>query len=580
MARMIPADIYAGCPSPGERELFLRLRDDPGTQSWIVLHSLDVANHRKQVTGEIDFLVIIPNRGVLCVEVKACQSVKRGEGKWYYGQDAKGDTRGPFKQVSEAMHSLRKRIAKLYPNLWRVPFASCVAFTDCSFNEQSEEWHPWQVIDAVQFISHPVSALFAHVLNQMRVRLASTPSIAGWFDPSSEEPTKEQAEALAHIFRPDFEFYESPKARAAKREGELKRYTEEQFAALDAMTANNRVVFMGPAGTGKTLLALEAARRASSLDRRVLFVCFNKQLGRWLERETETLGHKVVTGTLHKQMLTVVGIGEQVKIDGPKFWTEELPALAIDRLLVSGENHVYEELVVDEAQDFLRDGYLDFLDLSLRGGLAAGRWRFFGDFERQTIYDSTLSFDEILARRLSGAPVYSLRVNCRNKPRVAEVVHQLGGLNPAYSRILRPDDGVDPKLLFYEDQTAQQRMLAEVLDELQRDGFAPSDLAVLSTRTPSSSVAAQVTSPPWKDRLRPIGSATGKQIGYTSVHAFKGLEAGAVIVTDIEGISQAADIFYIAVTRALHRLVLLIDARAKQDVLNILLKGFAQTSTI
>jgi superfamily I DNA/RNA helicase len=123
-------------------------------------------------------------------------------------------------------------------------------------------------------------------------------------------------------------------------------------------------------------------------------------------------------------------------------------------------------------------------------------------------------------------------------------------------------------------------MLAEVLDELQRDGFSPSALAVLSTRTPSSSAAAQVTSPPWKDRLRPIGSATGKQVGYTSVHAFKGLEAGAVIVTDIEGISQAADIFYIAVTRALHRLVLLIDARAKQDVLNILLKGLAQTSTV
>jgi phosphate starvation-inducible protein PhoH len=45
-----------------------------------------------------------------------------------------------------------------------------------------------------------------------------------------------------------------------RREAELKQYIDEQYMALDAMETNSCVVFAGPAGTGKTLLAVEAAK--------------------------------------------------------------------------------------------------------------------------------------------------------------------------------------------------------------------------------------------------------------------------------------------------------------------------------
>ncbi len=57
MARMVPPVIPASCPSPGEREIFTRLKDEPGTKDWIVLHSLDIANHLRQIAGEADFLM-------------------------------------------------------------------------------------------------------------------------------------------------------------------------------------------------------------------------------------------------------------------------------------------------------------------------------------------------------------------------------------------------------------------------------------------------------------------------------------------------------------------------------------------
>jgi hypothetical protein len=55
---MIPPVVHNQCTSPGERFLFSRIAGDPATKDWIVLHSLDIANHVRQVSGEADFVII------------------------------------------------------------------------------------------------------------------------------------------------------------------------------------------------------------------------------------------------------------------------------------------------------------------------------------------------------------------------------------------------------------------------------------------------------------------------------------------------------------------------------------------
>lgn len=97
MAIMIPPVIPPDTPSGGEMEVFRRLRDDPGTEGWIVLHSFGLADHVEQVQGEIDFVVIIPAKGVFCLEIKSCSAAhlrRDARGLWYYGPKDKGD---PFR---------------------------------------------------------------------------------------------------------------------------------------------------------------------------------------------------------------------------------------------------------------------------------------------------------------------------------------------------------------------------------------------------------------------------------------------------------------------------------------------------
>lgn len=565
---MIPSTIHRERASVGEREVFHRLKDDPATDGWIVLHSLDIADHVKRVSGEADFVVIIPRQGVLCLEVKGCSRLRREGGSWYYGSDPVADNRGPFRQATEAMHSIRKQLVQADPGLLRVVFWSAVVFPFVPFNATSGEWHGWQVVDRQLFTARPLSAALQAILERARAHLSNT--MSAWFDPGLALPTPEQCEKIAALLRPSFEFIESSKTRGDRLEQELKHYTAEQYLALDALESNRRIVFTGLAGTGKTLIAIEAARRGRAAGRHVLFLCFNRLLGRWLESQTAALQPEVVTRTLHRHMLAVAGVTPPATPQD-SFWEDELPLIALEKLVEDGgEANVFDELIIDEAQDVIRISYLDFLDLSVRGGVASGRWRLFGDFEKQNIYGtSSVPFEEILRERAGDVPIYTLQVNCRNPPRIAETAQLLGGLESRYAKVLRPDNRLEPKISYYKDEAGQQALLVSTLEELWRDGYRALDVVILSTRSDAACAAAKVNVSPWRERLRPAHTAGSGHIPYCSVYAFKGMEAPAIFVTDINTISgpAASSLFYVATTRAVDKLVILAHDAARSDVI-------------
>jgi hypothetical protein len=275
--------------------------------------------------------------------------------------------------------------------------------------------------------------------------------------------------------------------------------------------------------------------------------------------------------TLHGYLLDIAGASVPDSA-GPDFWDTTLPDLALDTMLNNPSPQLFHELIVDEAQDMLRRNYPDLMDLSLTGGLSAGRWRFFGDFEKQALYDSTdLSLEDFIARRDSQAPRYLLRVNCRNVPRISSLVSLLAGLQPAYSRVLREDNGVEPEVRYFPDMEHEPSLLTDSLETLYKEGYRGADIVVLSPRSKDACVD-RLPQGIWKDRLRPADVAGPGNIRYCTVHSFKGLESPAVILTDIETIqgARAEAIFYTAITRALDRLVVLVDRRVRTEVVDML----------
>jgi hypothetical protein len=61
MARIYPSFIDKRSPR-GERDIFKILKTQPGTEDWTVLHSFNLPDHGVRRKGEIDFLIMIPEK--------------------------------------------------------------------------------------------------------------------------------------------------------------------------------------------------------------------------------------------------------------------------------------------------------------------------------------------------------------------------------------------------------------------------------------------------------------------------------------------------------------------------------------
>ena len=119
-----------------------------------------------------------------------------------------------------------------------------------------------------------------------------------------------------------------------------------------------------------------------------------------------------------------------------------------------------------------------------------------------------------------------------------------------YDGYLRGSGSVDDlELHSYSRAPEQDALLAECLRQLRAAGYRDAQISVLSFCQPESSSAARLAAA--GHRLAPAEPAI-KKTGYASVHAFKGLDNAAVVLTDVVVGSQEfhRHLFYTAMTRS------------------------------
>ena len=161
---------------------------------------------------------------------------------------------------------------------------------------------------------------------------------------------------------------------------------------------------------------------------------------------------------------------------------------------------------------------------------------------------------------------FRLRINCRNSTRIAEAVTITSGLSPGYSRVLSDVESPDVEPAFYRSAAHQKELLQAAIARLLRT-FPPEQIVVLSTRQDSSACASQIGDSVGGFRVAPLRGEAGDlgAVRYASIHSFKGLEAAAVVLTDIEQIAddQAKALLYVGMSRARIQLHVLISERLR-----------------
>lgn len=575
MAKMLPTQFDSSTSSAAERRVFELLKNDPVTKDWIVLHSLGLARRGTKPYGEIDFVVLIPTVGVFCLEIKGGRIACNG-GHWEttnrFGQ-TETLNRSPFLQAREGMFAMRDSVLNRAPPGFPtgLVFGYAVVMPDVTFNVRSPEWESWQVIDHGVLKWPLSSALLRLASEQWKLYPKAT----------TGEPSAATLRILQQLLRPDFEIVVTRGTQIEDAEAQLVRFTQEQFDALDLLSDNERCLFEGAAGTGKTMLALEYARRSSAAGRRTLFICYNRLLGLWLERQVTEygLGAILTAGSFFKLLRDVI-MRSSIAADfheeeehGQKAGLYEGAYPLFGRLAVEERSEPFDVLVMDEAQDLLRPGVLEVLNVWLKGGLAGGCWAVFGDFQRQAIFNSATG-EELKGLLKASAPQFTkgrLTVNCRNTRNIGEETALLSGFNsPPYR--MGQHAGLPVDYHYYNSADSQRTALAKTLCRLLADGVKASDIIVLSRLRLENSGIAGIDGGD-QFRLLDVGDVTSGRsrlpvIKYATAHAFKGMESAVIALCDVEHVADAEPqaLLYVAMSRARSNLTVLLHEQARPFV--------------
>lgn len=574
---MIPAYIVNDKTSSAERKIFDLLKKDPDAKGWTVLHSLELARRGKRKPyGEIDFVVIVPREGIVCLEIKG-GGISCEDGQWRT-TDRHGEEsvlkKSPFAQSKDSMYALRDSIRERFgegSRESRCPVGRMVVFPDADCPPLTPEFERCEVIDSSDLRNRKMSS---SVMNVVRRRLRE-------FQPIREKPVPAPSEAkkISEFLRPDFERVQAKGPWLEETEQELLRLTQEQYEIIDQLEDNPRCLFEGAAGTGKTLLALQFSRRADLNEEKVLLVCYNQLLSQRFREWTK--GTDITAGTFHGIVENLVAGSKyneefrerkrELENDRKELFNEVYPLYGQMALEELGPQ--FDLLVMDEAQDLCRKEMLDVLSDAIRGGLSGGRWAVFGDFSRQNIYDYGEKEDLIGAlRSYCPHPTRNkLTRNCRNTRHIAEETYLLSGFESPPSRFGK-QQGPPVEYGYWKSPEDLVNLLERKIKGLLKERISVEDIVVLSPRRLQSSALADVkriSGFPLEDGSRNLDIMRKKKIvKFSTIHSFKGLESPVIIVVDIEevGGNRPQSLLYVSMSRAKSLLVLMVNEQVRDSI--------------
>ena len=562
MARLLPETIHDERRARAEADFLRRLREELGDE-WTVIHSLNLGAAERAGEFEADFVLLHP-RGRITLELKGGTIICQ-DGVWWSIND-----RGRWR-ITPPFHQARRNSHEVSQHLLRVlgpddvaadcPFAHAVVFPGCDFTANTIEAPRGRIFDR-RVLAAPLSEVLAPVLDE---------ALTQW---RARQPGRPDPQLLGEadlrrardLLRPDLRLV--PSLSAVEFDAQLARLSAEQLAAFRMMEDNSQLCVRGPAGTGKTLMALEACRREARAhpQARIGLVCYNRLLGRHLAEavEHESLIN-VKAGSLFRLMDLMLGL-ESVPAGSPHAVYAQRAADAAQAIAHLADEDKLDMLVVDEGQDFrLSPDHLRVLNGLLRGGLTQGRWRWFEDPAQALVYAATPppthATAEAALQALDAAPSAKLSRNWRNAEPIARAFARVSGHGsgetggfegPGVSLALAPAG---------RELDALDALLQKIVLTRHR----PEEVVILSTRgagRESFHGVSRLAGLPVSDWEG--GPALPGHLRVSTVAKAKGLEAHAVVLVDLDRLTVERErrAAYVGMSRAKYALYLLAGPEA------------------
>ena len=558
MAKMIPSEIGYYAQKSGENEMYAALSKLP--DDYYVFHSYRVVSMigNDMNENEADFLIFNPKHGCLVIEAKNGHVYRDENGDWHYSN---GDRmKDPFDQACSSMYAITNKLkeqmdgSKYYSMISRCKFLFAVWFPAYSSKQIAESnFGPninKRLILSKDTLFDPTPSVenIMQEIQKLHVIYKEPEIIEDASNYKHNLSKDESLELFKNVLCPSFDIV--PNRRKEFEEETYSKLLDEQYIILDFLSAQKSAAIAGASGTGKTFVALERARRLSGYGSKVLFLCYNSNLKKYLEDNYHMpdVDFYTIDGFACKMCKTSEANYYQLK--------EALEtAIALDTF-------EYKHILVDEGQDF---GQVDIessgvLDLLADYGTNYDGASFFIFYDKNQLVNCSKQLPTYLQNVDSKLTLYK---NCRNTKKIADTAYSLINVNPqTYKGALKGDD---PKFIFYSNIDELRKRVDNIINSLSKE--KEYDKVILSCKGLDNESLKEFV-----DEKGNYKTEDGKKVKLHSVSTFKGLESDSVILIDVEKNCFDKDnvTFYVGASRAKKNLFVLV--KTTDDELNHILE--------
>ena len=542
-ANMIPEKPRTFAPGSLEDVMFGALENLP--EEYYVIHSFRIVTINEGIIkeSETDFVIFHREKGIICLEAKAGH-VQYINGDWYYGSGIPMSHDGPYNQASQSKWRLKDYItdSRYGYLLDRCKLLHAVWFPSVSEEELRTKIAPPEAELAITLTkedlddpSSKLEEIFAlDIPKHIKTNLSQ----------------KDGSLILRKILCPSFDLVPTISIEHDLKKQVFHRMLSEQKCVLNFLVEQRSAVIQGVAGTGKTLIALEKARRHADAGERVLFLCYNRFLRDFIASTNE-----------HSRIDYYTIDGFACKLCNTSSADYVLLKSRLEEMYVE-ESFPYQHIIIDEGQDFGQENIEENNIIRTLESIILDRNDEQGSF--YVFYDpmQLVQGEKIPEYILKADCKLTLYKNCRNTENIA-----ITSMKPLHNKkrlklINGCIKGTVPKMIFCNKENQADEVL-RIISTYEESGLE--NIVILTCKTENTTDIASIIQD---------GKVKGRYL-FTTCRKFKGLEADAVIITDVDKdilTSQASRIFYVGASRA--RLFLsmtcLLDDQQCADVLKYL----------
>lgn len=573
MAIMIPERPKDNDPRSAEVSMFEALRNL--SDDYYVFHSFQIGQVYESYykEAEMDFLIFHPLKGMIDIEAKN-GNVRYENGQWYYANGKAMKHGGPFGQAKRNCHALIDAIelsrgSRLTNRVRVLPAVWFPAISKNLLNTMTLPIDmPEQLVLTTEALDNP-EPYFDRIFSYKRFEGNETKLSAS-----------EVKYLLNDVLSPKLHLVPGVCSEINLKRIVFRQLLRNQANVLDFLIEQRTAAINGAAGAGKTLIALEKARRLHSRNQEALFLCFNKYLKEYLEEAygDELAGVKFYTiDGLACKLAGNEGDFNNGRGNRFKILADYLSDVYAGMPHEGKANYLRKagltaNIIVDEGQDF---GQEDIEENRILEALCQIAQNASGSF--YIFYDKLqmIQSSRIPAVIREADCKLTLYKNCRNTENIARTSMQLiSDKTPEMSE--NAVAGCSPMMYFAGDLAGVFRAVDESIRKFEQRGYH--DIVILTMKTEVKSVLSDSDQMQEKDnRLYYSG-----QYLFTSCRKFKGLQADCVILVDFDAETFDDDgklLFYVGASRA--RLELhVISTMSANDCAVILGKIDAKVSSL